>query len=243
MNRKTLCLFGGALAGAGLAGPAVADTAFDGVIVQSESIFGYDLGVFAYSYGPNTIDTFNFTVTADSQVQLDILSWQINDTWIDAELFLFVNDGNPLGSGNYIAGNDDADGPDLNGSLSPTDSFLDIFLAAGEYTVAVGTFPSDIPDVAAGTNLGLVWSIGGIGLPTEGQYHLDIFGESIGSGDQPCNPADIAAPFGVLDLNDVQAFVSAFIAGDTLADLAEPFGVLDLADLQAFVGAFIAGCG
>ncbi len=58
----------------------------------------------------------------------------------------------------------------------------------------------------------------------------------------PCNAADIAEPFGVLDLADLSAFVSAFVAGDPAADLAEPFGVLDLADLSAFVGAFLAGC-
>jgi hypothetical protein len=62
------------------------------------------------------------------------------------------------------------------------------------------------------------------------------------TADPACNDADLAEPFGVLDLADVQAFVGAFVAGDALADLAPPAGVLDLADLQAFVGAFVAGC-
>ncbi|USN99211.1 MAG: agmatine deiminase family protein [Phycisphaeraceae bacterium] len=57
-----------------------------------------------------------------------------------------------------------------------------------------------------------------------------------------CNPADIAAPFGVLDLADVQTFIAGFVAGDLVADIAVPFGVLDLADVQAFIGAFVAGC-
>lgn len=57
-----------------------------------------------------------------------------------------------------------------------------------------------------------------------------------------CNAADIAAPFEVLDLADIQAFVNAFVAQDSLADLAAPTGVFDLADIQAFVGAFTAGC-
>jgi hypothetical protein len=56
-----------------------------------------------------------------------------------------------------------------------------------------------------------------------------------------CNEADLAAPFGVLDLGDLQAFVGAFTSGDPLADLTGD-SVLDLADLQAFVGAFLAGC-
>ncbi len=55
------------------------------------------------------------------------------------------------------------------------------------------------------------------------------------------NPADLAPPFGVLDLADIQAFVNAFVAGDSLADIAPPFGVLDLNDVSLFVTAFLAG--
>jgi len=58
----------------------------------------------------------------------------------------------------------------------------------------------------------------------------------------PCNPADLAEPFGVLDLSDVSAFTGAFVAQDPLADLAPPFGVLDLSDVSVFVGAFTDGC-
>ena len=54
--------------------------------------------------------------------------------------------------------------------------------------------------------------------------------------------ADIAEPFGVLDLADVQAFIAAFTGSLPAADVAEPFGVWDLADLQAFVASFNAGC-
>ncbi len=63
-------------------------------------------------------------------------------------------------------------------------------------------------------------------------------------GDLPqgCNVADITAPFGVLDLADISAFVSGFTAQDPVADIAEPFGVWDLADISAFVGAFLEGC-
>ncbi|HHN77304.1 MAG TPA: hypothetical protein ENK11_01340 [Phycisphaerales bacterium] len=57
-----------------------------------------------------------------------------------------------------------------------------------------------------------------------------------------CNPADIAEPFGVLDLGDLQAFVAAFTSGDPLADIAEPLGVLDLADVQLFITALTGGC-
>lgn len=61
-------------------------------------------------------------------------------------------------------------------------------------------------------------------------------------GPAGCNPADLAAPFGTLDLADIAAFVTAFVAGTSQADLAEPCGVYDLADISAFVTPFGAGC-
>jgi len=58
----------------------------------------------------------------------------------------------------------------------------------------------------------------------------------------PCNPADLAPPFGSLDFSDVVAFLSAFGAMDPAADLAPPFGSFDFSDVVAFLGAFGAGC-
>jgi hypothetical protein len=57
-----------------------------------------------------------------------------------------------------------------------------------------------------------------------------------------CNPADLAPPFGLLDLSDVTAFAQAFLANDPMADLVAPEGLLDLADVLAFVQAFTGGC-
>ncbi|USN99789.1 MAG: hypothetical protein H6810_03775 [Phycisphaeraceae bacterium] len=66
-----------------------------------------------------------------------------------------------------------------------------------------------------------------------------IVGVSIGAG--PCNAADLAEPYGVLDLADIGAFVSAFINQDLLADLSGD-GILDLQDVNLFVQNFVAGC-
>ena len=57
-----------------------------------------------------------------------------------------------------------------------------------------------------------------------------------------CNDADLAAPFGVLDIADVVAFLGAFGAMDPAADLAAPFGTWDIADVVAFLGLFGRGC-
>jgi len=71
---------------------------------------------------------------------------------------------------------------------------------------------------------------------------FDAIGWDIVDGVPPCNDADLAEPFGVLDLGDVQAFASAFVGNEPSADLAPPAGVWDLADVQAFIAAFLAGC-
>lgn len=62
------------------------------------------------------------------------------------------------------------------------------------------------------------------------------------AGTQPCNAGDLALPFGVLDLGDIDAFVSGFVTQAPRADLAEPAGVWDLQDVAVFVAAFSGGC-
>ncbi len=58
----------------------------------------------------------------------------------------------------------------------------------------------------------------------------------------PCSIADFAPEFGVLDFDDVLAFLVAFGAMDPVADLAPGFGVFDFDDVLAFLTAFGAGC-
>ena len=56
-----------------------------------------------------------------------------------------------------------------------------------------------------------------------------------------CNAADFVAPFGVLDLADINTFTAAFMSNNPLADInGDTF--LDLADINAFVAAFTGGC-
>jgi hypothetical protein len=57
----------------------------------------------------------------------------------------------------------------------------------------------------------------------------------------PCNAADLAPPFGLLDLSDINAFVSAFVGQDLLADLTGN-GLLDLSDINLFIASFASGC-
>ena len=95
-----------------------------------------------------------------------------------------------------------------------------------------------------GTSVWMQWRVddqsapGGVALSRVARLDLFCGGWC---PDATC-PADLAAPVGVLDLSDIQAFVGAFVAGEPAADLAAPDGVLDLSDIQAFVGSFTSGC-
>ncbi|MBZ0171400.1 MAG: hypothetical protein K8E66_03380, partial [Phycisphaerales bacterium] len=92
----------------------------------------------------------------------------------------------------------------------------------------------------AGDGLVLCWHADGPGLDDHVvAQRLNPDGRL---GDPACSVADVATPFGVLDLADIGAFITGFIAGDPVADLAEPFGVLDLQDVHAFASSFVAGC-
>lgn len=54
--------------------------------------------------------------------------------------------------------------------------------------------------------------------------------------------ADLAAPFGVLNLFDVLAFLDLFNTQSPVADLAAPAGVLNLFDVLEYLGRYNDGC-
>ncbi|USN98938.1 MAG: matrixin family metalloprotease [Phycisphaeraceae bacterium] len=115
------------------------------------------------------------------------------------------------------------------------------------YTTDSGGWQTDTIDVDAatgvvGTRFRFVVNDGGNNNTVEGAVDAVTVGQVTCSEPQGCNPADIAEPYNVLDLQDISAFISAFLGGDPLADIAEPFGVLDLQDIQAFTTNFVAGC-
>ena len=53
--------------------------------------------------------------------------------------------------------------------------------------------------------------------------------------------ADLAQPYGILDLSDINSFVSGFLASDPAVDLDEN-GILDLADIGLFIAVVVDGC-
>lgn len=56
-----------------------------------------------------------------------------------------------------------------------------------------------------------------------------------------CNNADLSVPFGLLDLADVNLFVTAFTGGNPIADFDDN-GLFDLSDVLEYIDAFTAGC-
>ncbi|MEM1186413.1 MAG: hypothetical protein AAGI53_15600 [Planctomycetota bacterium] len=107
--------------------------------------------------------------------------------------------------------------------LSPFDFVCDSFT----YTCQDGT-----TTVTISANGGSEPAVGFYG-PTPGTCDADA---------APCNVADLALPFGLLDLSDGDAFIAAFLAGDPAADIAFPFDVIDLTDVDTFIEGFLAGC-
>jgi hypothetical protein len=91
-------------------------------------------------------------------------------------------------------------------------------------------------------DLVVIYAEPGGALRAERMVPLPAADVSVRLGVGPACPADLAAPFGVLDLADVDAFIAAFAAADPLADLAAPFGLIDLADIDAFIASYLAGC-
>tara|TARA_E500000318_G_scaffold82614_1_gene78017 strand:- start:67 stop:486 length:420 start_codon:yes stop_codon:yes gene_type:complete len=61
------------------------------------------------------------------------------------------------------------------------------------------------------------------------------------AGPAGCNQADLAPPFGTLDLGDISAFVTAFTTNDLSVDF-DNNSILDLADITVFVESITAGC-
>jgi len=59
--------------------------------------------------------------------------------------------------------------------------------------------------------------------------------------DQSC-PADLAPPFGSLNIFDIQAYIGLYNAQDPAADLAAPFGAWNIFDIQAYIGLYNQGC-
>jgi hypothetical protein len=98
--------------------------------------------------------------------------------------------------------------------------------------------PFPLPTLTEGVvaNVILSLAVQSIGFGGEGTIVL-----AASAGASGCNAADLSEPFGVLDLADINAFTTAFLAQNPAADL-DNNEIFDLTDIQLFVTAFVGGC-
>lgn len=93
------------------------------------------------------------------------------------------------------------------------------------------TFTDTVP--AAGT---YVYSVSAVGDTGESEQAV------LDPVEVTSCPADIAPPTGVLDIDDVLAFLDGFASSNPISDLADPSGVFDIDDVLAFLDSFASGC-
>jgi hypothetical protein len=60
-------------------------------------------------------------------------------------------------------------------------------------------------------------------------------------GEGPCNPADLALPFGVLDLSDINAFVDAFVSQRPRRTSRRRSACSISSDINLFASSFLGG--
>ncbi|USN98103.1 MAG: hypothetical protein H6810_07890 [Phycisphaeraceae bacterium] len=84
-----------------------------------------------------------------------------------------------------------------------------------------------------------IGNLSGSGTLGGGRVAFYLF--DIGEPPLACNDADLAEPFGILDLADVNAFITGFTSQQPAGDLNND-GVWDLTDIGIFINAFTAGC-
>ncbi|MEM1185161.1 MAG: hypothetical protein AAGI53_09190 [Planctomycetota bacterium] len=103
------------------------------------------------------------------------------------------------------------------------------------------------PRIENGRLRGLAWgeNIGWINLGdeiTENNGAITVTGASTNFAVEVFCASDLAAPFGIVDLNDIDAFILGFLESTGLADIVAPYGIIDLADVDEFILGFLAGC-
>lgn len=96
-------------------------------------------------------------------------------------------------------------------------------------------------DVEPGSTLSVAASSLWGNAPADIEGEWADLGENSFEQPQSCG-ADLAAPFGVLDMADIVSFVSLFSAEDPAADLAAPEGLFDLGDVIEFLNLYFSGC-
>lgn len=142
----------------------------------------------------------------------------------------------PGGYGEFLASSG-PDGFDLNFEYGPSQdvplqwaTYFDASDESGISRIYGGIHPAfdDFPGRIVGNTVGTASF-------AHAQAHFN------GQGRTQC-PADLAAPFAQIDMNDLMAFVAAYQAGSPAADRAGPAGVFNFFDVVTFLDQYRDGC-
>ena len=122
-----------------------------------------------------TVDSYTFTIDADDTVSFDVLAFDIDfgdgASGLDPVIRLFEgSDLSDLSNGLLATNDDDFLVNDTNGSVDGLDSFFDVFLTVGTYTITIGEFFYSESEARAGLDEDNFLTGG-----PPGDYQLDIF--------------------------------------------------------------------
>ena len=156
----------------------------------------------------------------------------------------------------YVTGELLAENDDFDGSNNRQSQIVRTY-EPGEYLLAISGFNTVFSDFSPDFQFGGI-TVNASGCAASGSATVTI-GENTGSGlgigsgrvqlvpftvlpgAQPCNAADLATPFEVLDLADINAFIDGFTSQSPAGDLNDN-GIWDLTDIGLFITAFTGGC-
>lgn len=237
---------GGELAGASISGTQ-ANVSITGGTVSGSLLVG-STSNFSMSGG----STRNLTLTSNSVSMIDA---GIVDEYFLAnfDAVVFVNGGEFYGTSEVIR---NAQANIFGGRFSGTmrcvdDAVVNLFgstatLAGNPIDIGIGQTveitarDGSLLSVYLQDGSALEWQLNLLNLFTLGEGATES--ATITFSRTRCSRSDLAEPFGILDLQDITAFVTAFSAAESAADLAAPEGVFDLADVVAFVSTFSQPC-
>jgi hypothetical protein len=185
----------------------------------------------------NTADEGGAIFAIMSDLDVDVSSFTNNSATGSGGALRLVSSGPSVVRGAEFRGNQaDRSG----GAACITDSsellLTDCEVVENEADVLGGGLEADSASLLA-VELSTLW----------GNLPEDIFGDWNDLGDNsfdrpPACAADVALPYGVLNFNDILAWLPLYDSGDPAADLAEPYGAHTFGDVHAFIMMYLSRC-
>ncbi len=203
---------------------------------------GVGAGTFAVvgagSFEANTADRGGGMFVACGGVEVDQSVFTSNSAWNDGGAVELLDALPSTISGTRFENNN----ADARGGAVRLSGITDLLISNGTVTQNSAGQTGGGLDSDHGSTL----SVGGTTL--WGNQPGDINGRWNDLGDNafeqgPLCDADLAAPYGLIDMNDIMAFITLFSAEDPAADFAPPEGLFDLFDVIVFLDAYTGGCG